>query len=396
MKPGRIYLDNCVTTALAPEVWQAMQPYFSEQFWYPGSFMSTGESANASVAQFQSAIAGTIGAKPEELHFTSGGTIANNLAIKGLAQAYASQGKHIIVSVVDYPDLLTNAAYLEKQGFELSYLSADSQGFINLQELKAAIRKDTILFMTTAVNHVIGTIQPLDEISKILQAADHKIYFHVDAGQAYGKIELDVNKLGIDTMAISAHKIHGPQGIGALYQRNGTKLTQLIHGVKRIDNLQTGGLSLALMAGFAKAAELAFTDFAANTAKLRELSDYLLAALEAKIPYLALNGPRGAQRAPHNINVSIDYIEGEAISMMLDLQGITVATGSACASQGLKANYVLMAIGKNHVQSHGSMKFTLSRFTTFAELDETVDTLAGITKQLRERSPLYQAIIKEQ
>lgn len=396
MKPGRIYLDNCVSTALAPEVWQAMQPYFSEQFWFPGSFVSTGESANASVQKFQSEIARTIGAKPEELHFTSGGTLANNLAIKGLAQAYAGAGRHIIVSVVDYPDLLTNAAYLEKQGFELSYLSADSEGFINLQELKSAIRKDTILFMTTAVNHVIGTIQPLEEISQILQAADHKIYFHVDAGQAYGKLELDMSKLGVDTMAISAHKIHGPQGIGALFQRNGTKLGQLIHGVKRIDNLQTGGLSLALMAGFAKAAELSFTDFSANTAKLRELSNYLLARLEEQIPYLELNGPRGAKRAPHNINVSIDYIEGEAITMMLDLQGITVATGSACASQGLKANYVLMAIGKNHVQSHGSMKFTLSRYTTREELDETVAALAAITQQLRERSPLYQAIKKEQ
>ena len=250
--------------------------------------------------------------------------------------------------------------------------------------------------MTTAVNHVIGTIQPLEEISQILQAADHKIYFHVDAGQAYGKLELDMSKLGVDTMAISAHKIHGPQGIGALFQRNGTKLGQLIHGVKRIDNLQTGGLSLALMAGFAKAAELSFTDFSANTAKLRELSNYLLARLEEQIPYLELNGPRGAKRAPHNINVSIDYIEGEAITMMLDLQGITVATGSACASQGLKANYVLMAIGKNHVQSHGSMKFTLSRYTTREELDETVAALAAITQQLRERSPLYQAIKKEQ
>jgi cysteine desulfurase len=373
-----------------------MQPYFEEKYWFPGSFISTGESANEAVAGFQSTIAKTLNAKAEEIHFTSGGTLANNMAIKGLTQAYATQGKHIIVSVVDYPDLLTNAAWLEKSGFEVSYLSADKDGFINLEELKSAIKMDTILFMTTAVNHVVGTIQPLAEIKQILEAADHKIYFHLDAGQAYGKMPLDVNELGVDTMAISAHKIHGPQGIGALYQRSGVKLAQLIHGVKRIDNLQTGGLSLALMAGFAKAAELCFNDLEANIKHLRELSDYLLARLEEKIPYIELNGPRGSKRAPHNINVSIDYIEGEAITMMLDMQGITVATGSACASQGLKANYVLMAMGKNHVQSHGSMKFTLSRYTSKAELDETVGALAQITEQLRARSPLYQAMTKEQ
>ncbi len=396
MNPGRIYLDNCVTTRPAPEVLQAMLPYFEEKYWFPGSFISTGESANEAVAGFQSTLAGTISAKAEEIHFTSGGTLANNIAIKGLAQAYAGLGKHVIVSVVDYPDLLTNAAWLEKSGFEVSYLSADSEGFINLNELKAAIRKDTILFMTTAVNHVVGTIQPLDEIRQILHSADHKIYYHLDAGQAYGKIALDVDQLGVDTMSFSAHKIHGPQGIGALYQCSGVKLAQLIHGVKRIDNLQTGGLSLALMAGFARAAELVFADFNATTKQLRELSDYLLAKLEARIPHIELNGPRGDKRAPHNINISIDYIEGEAITMMLDMQGITVATGSACASQGLKANYVLMALGKNHVQSHGSMKFTLSRYTTQAELDETVEALAQITEQLRARSPLYQAMTKEQ
>jgi len=396
MNPGRIYLDNCVTTRPAKEVLQAMQPYFEEKYWFPGSFISTGESANEAVAGFQATIAKTLNATADEIHFTSGGTLANNMAIKGLAQAYANQGKHIIVSVVDYPDLLTNAAWLEKSGFEVSYLSADSEGFINLDELRHAIRKDTILFMTTAVNHVVGTIQPLAEIQQILETADHKIYFHLDAGQAYGKMPLDVTNLGVDTMAISAHKIHGPQGVGALYQRSGVKLAQLIHGVKRIDNLQTGGLSLALMAGFAKAAELSFSDLDASIKQLRELSDYLLAKLEEKIPYIELNGPRGSKRAPHNINVSIDYIEGEAITMMLDMQGITVATGSACASQGLKANYVLMAMGKNHVQSHGSMKFTLSRYTTKAELDETVEALAAITEQLRARSPLYQAMTKEQ
>jgi len=395
MQPGKIYLDNCVTTCPAPEVLAAMQPYLQEKFWFPGTFISTGESTNDMISRSQQLIADTLGAKPNEIHFTSGGTLANNIAIKGLANAYKQQGRHIIVSVVDYPDLLTNAAYLEKNGFEVTYLSSDSEGFISLEELKNAIRKDTILFMTTFVNHTVGTIQPLSEIKAILDSADHKIYFHLDAGQGYGKVPLNVKELGIDTMSISAHKIHGPQGIGALYQKTGTKLAQLIHGVKRVDNLQTGGLSIALIAGFAKAAELVFNDFEGNAAYLRELSNYLLEKLEKEIPFVELNGPRGEKRAPHNINVSIDFIEGEAITMMLDQKGITVATGSACASEGLKANYILMAMGKTHIQSHGSMKFTVSRYTTKAELDETVRALVEITQELRNRSPLYLAMTKE-
>ncbi|NLN36176.1 MAG: cysteine desulfurase [Candidatus Cloacimonetes bacterium] len=394
MKPGSIYLDNCVSSPMAPEVLDAMLPYFSEKFWFPGSFISTGESTNDALAGFSQIVAKSMGATPEEIHFTSGGTLANNIAIKGLA-ASLKRG-HVIVSVVDYPDLLTNAAWLEKQGFEVSYLSADSKARIDLDQLKAELRPDTVLFMTTAVNHVVGTIQPLKEIHDILAGAGHKIYFHVDAGQAYGKMPLDVNDCGIDTMSVSAHKIHGPQGIGALYLRKGTKLGQIIHGVKRVDGLQTGGLSIALIAGFAKAVELGFADLDGSIKQLRELSDYLLARLKEKIEYIELNGAEGMGRAPHNINISIDYIEGEAITMMLDMHGITVATGSACASQGLKANYVLMAIGKNHVQSHGSMKFTINRYNTKAELDFAVEKLAEITAELRKRSPLYNAFKKQE
>ncbi len=394
MKPGSIYLDNCVSSPMAPEVLDAMLPYFSEKFWFPGSFISTGESTNDALAGFSQIVAKSMGATPEEIHFTSGGTLANNIAIKGLA-ASLKRG-HVIVSVVDYPDLLTNAAWLEKQGFEVSYLSADSKARIDLDQLKAELRPDTVLFMTTAVNHVVGTIQPLKEIHDILAGAGHKIYFHVDAGQAYGKMPLDVNDYGIDTMSVSAHKIHGPQGIGALYLRKGTKLGQIIHGVKRVDGLQTGGLSIALIAGFAKAVELGFADLDGSIKQLRELSDYLLTRLKEKIEYIELNGAEGMGRAPHNINISIDYIEGEAITMMLDMHGITVATGSACASQGLKANYVLMAIGKNHVQSHGSMKFTINRYNTKAELDFAVEKLAEITAELRKRSPLYNAFKKQE
>ncbi|HOH78719.1 MAG TPA: cysteine desulfurase family protein [Candidatus Cloacimonadota bacterium] len=388
----RIYMDNCVTSPLAPEVFEAMKPYFSEQFWFPGTFVSTGEATNSAIEGFRKTVADALNAQSSEITFTSGGTLANNIALKGLTLANSDKGRHIIVSVVDYPDLLTNAAYFESMGFELSYLEPDAEGMVSADKLKAALRPDTILFMSTMVNHVVGTIQPIAEYSQVLAAADHKIWFHVDAGQAFGKLPLDVKALNVDTLSVSAHKLHGPQGIGALYVKKGTKLSPYIHGVKRFDSLQPGGLSLAAIAGFARAVELVFQDLDGNIRKLRELSDYLLERLKGQIDHIELNGPRGAGRACHNINVSIDYIEGEAITMMLDMHGITVATGSACASQGLKPNYVLMAMGKNHVQSHGSMKFTLSRYNTREQIDFTVARLKEISATLRERSPLYTAI----
>jgi cysteine desulfurase len=389
MSSGEIYLDNCMTSKPAPEVLKAMQPYLTEKFWYPGSFISTGEAINDALNEFKGVVAKSLAAKPNEIHFTGGGTMANNIAIKGLLTANSDKGTHIICSAVDYPDLLTNAAFFEQNGFEVTYLPADKDGYVSAAELKAAIKPETILFMTTIVNHVIGTIQPMAEYRQVLADAGHKVFFHADAGQAYGKMPLDVNELGVDTLSVSAHKIHGPQGAGALFVKTGTKLGQLIHGVSRVDNLQTGGVNIALLAGFAKAVELAFADLPAQVDKLYELSEYLLTSIEKTIPHVELNGPRGRKRAAHNINVTIDYIEGEAMTMMLDLQGITVATGSACASQGLSANYVLMAIGKNHMQSHGSLKFTVSRYTTREDLDFVVAKLAEITTELRKRSPLY-------
>lgn len=392
MNNGQIYLDNCITTRPASEVLAAMQPYFDETYWFPGSFISTGETINTALEEFKLTIAPTLHAHAREIHFTSGGTLANNIAIKGLLSAYADRGTHIICSLVDYPDVLTNAGFYENVGYEVTYLTPDSEGFISPADLKSAIRPDTVLFMTTMVNHVVGTIQPINEYHQVLQDAGHKIFMHVDAGQAYGKLPIDVENMGIDTLSISSHKIHGPQGAGVLYVKSGINLGQIIHGVKRVDSLQTGGINIALLAGFAKAVEMTFVDFENKVQQLRQTSDYLLAKLEATIPHIELNGPRGERRAPHNINVTIEYIEGEALTMMLDMHGITVATGSACASQGLSPNYVLMAIGKNHMQSHGSLKFTISRYTTKAEIDFTVEKLAEIAIELRKRSPLYKGM----
>jgi cysteine desulfurase len=384
----RIYFNNCLTSKPAPEVVKLTTEYMNNRFYFPENFNAMGTTTSEDLDNAKRVIANSIGANSKEIHFTSGGTAANNLAIKGYLTANSNKGTHIICSVIDYPDILTNAAFFESSGFDVTYLEADNEGFIDLEQLKNSIREDTILFMTTLGNHTVGTIQPLKEIKEILDSAEQKIAIHVDACEAYARIPIDVNELGIDLMSISAHKIHGPQGIGALYQRKGIKLGLVQHGVNRMDNLQTGGLNIASIAGFAKAVELAFDEKEDNMSKIRKLSNYLLNKIETTIPDTLLNGPRGNKRAPHNINISFDYIEGEAIMMMMDINGISISTGSACASQGLKPNYVLMALGRNHEQSHSSMKFTFSRYNTFQEIDYTVEKLAEVVKELRSRSPL--------
>ncbi len=384
----RIYFNNCLTSKPAPEVIEITTEYMKNSYYFPENFVAMGIEASNNLDIAKKIIADSIASSSKEIHFTSGGTTANNLAIKGYLTANSNKGTHIICSVIDYPDILTNAAFFENSGFDVTYLQADNEGFIDLDQLKNSIREDTILFMTTLGNHTVGTIQPLKEIRKILDSSEHKIAMHVDACEAYARIPINVNELGIDLMSISAHKIHGPQGIGALCQRKGIVLGQVQHGVNKMDNLQTGGLNIASIAGFAKAVELAFNNLEENIAKIRKLSDYLLNKIESTIPDTLLNGPRGDKRVPHNINISFDYIEGEAIMMMMDISGVSISTGSACASKGLKPNYVLMALGRNHEQSHSSMKFTLSRYNTIKEIDYTVEKLAEVVKELRSRSPL--------
>ncbi|MCD6177105.1 MAG: cysteine desulfurase [Candidatus Cloacimonetes bacterium] len=384
----RIYFNNCLTSKPAPEVVEIITEYMKNKYYFPENFITMGTEASNNLEKAKRIIADSIAASKKEIHFTSGGTAANNLAIKGYLTENSNKGTHIICSVIDYPDILTNAAFFENSGFDVTYLNADNEGFIDLKQLKDSIREDTILFMTTMGNHTVGAIQPIKEIRDILDSANQKIVMHVDACEAYARIPIDVNELGIDLMSISAHKIHGPQGIGALYQRKGIILGQIQHGVDRMDNLQTGGMNIASIAGFAKAVELAFNNLDVNIAKIRKLSDYLLNKIESTIPNTLLNGPRGVKRVSHNINISFDYIEGEAIMMMMDMFGISISTGSACASQGLKPNYVMMALGRNHEQSHSSMKFTLSRYNTFREIDYTVEKLAEVVKELRSRSPL--------
>jgi cysteine desulfurase len=385
----KIYFNNCLTSKPAPEVVEAMLPYLKETFWFPENFIEEGSGIQDDIDRFRGIVARSLNAAPGEIHFTHGGTSANNLAIKGFITANTDRGTHIILSVGDYPDLLTNTAFFEQSGFDVTYLPIDWDGNVDPEALRAAIRPDTVLFMTTLVNHTMGTIQPVAEYRKVLDAAGRHIAMHVDACEAYARMPIDVKAMGIDLMSVSAHKIHGPQGVGALYVRKGTKLNQMSHGVARIDELETGGISVASLAGFAKAVELAFDDLDGKIRKIRGLSDDLLEKIEARIPHIILNGPRGEKRASHNMNISFEYIEGEAIMMMLSLSGVLVATGSACASKGLKPNYILMAAGRTHEQSHGSLKFTFSRYNTKQEIDYTVDKLAEIVEELRRRSPVY-------
>ena len=384
-----IYMNNCITSQPAPEVVEAMLPFLQNKFHFPENFIRTGTERANELTVFKQIIADSVKAPAASIHFTASGTEANNLAIKGYLEANAHRGKHIICSVVDYPDILTNAAYFEEKGFEVSYLSSDEYAFIDLDELQEELRADTILVMTTLANHTVGTIQDVKTIKRLIDESESQAALLVDACQAYGRIAIDVDDLGIDLMSISAHKIHGPQGIGALYIRPGTSVAPTKHGVNRMDPLSTGSLSIANIAGFAKAVELAFTDFDENIKYIRDLRLYLFESIERKIEFTMLNGAPCENRIAHNLNVSFDFIEGEAILMMMDQYGINVATGSACFSEGLQANYVMMAMGRNHEQSHSSMKFTLSRYNTRQEIDYVVEKLAEIVTELRRRSPLY-------
>jgi cysteine desulfurase len=391
MNDNRLYFNSCLTSKPAPEAVEAMLPYLRDSFYYPENFNKTGTDIAGKLSEWKGIIGQTIGAKAEEIHFTGGGTIGNNIAIKGYLLANAHKGNHIICSVIDYPDILANAGFYEQAGFEVTYLTADKDGFINLEQLDQAIRKETILFMTTLANHTVGTVQPVQKIKEILASADHKIAMFVDASEAYGKIAVSVNDMGIDLMSVSGHKIHGPQGSGFLYVRKGVDLAQLIHGIVRLDDLHTGGLSVANIAGMIRAIELIFADFEGHHSHLREISKYFWEQLQKKIPNIMLNGAGLEFRAPHNVNVSFDFIEGEAVMMMLDYFNVSVATGSACASQGLKPNYVLMALGRTHEQSHGSIKFTFTRYHTREDIDQLISKLEQVVSKLRKNSTLNPA-----
>ena len=379
-----IYLNNCLTSKMDKKVIDAMIPYMKDKFYLPMTFVKEGEQINNEIQNFKEIVGQYIGSKASEIHFTSGGTSANNLAIKGFLTANSHKGNHIICSVIDYPDILTNASFFEDAGFEVSYLKCDELGFLSVKDLEEAIRDDTILFMGTLVNHTVGSILPMEKIKKILKPKGITVF--VDGCEAFGKIELNVEEMGIDMMSISAHKLHGPKGVGALFKRPGIALGQIKHGIGRVDNLETGGVSVAAICGFAKATQLAYSND--NINYIRSLRDYLHKQITEKISNTLMNSTISNRTSPHHLNISFDYIEGEAVMMMMSLKGILLATGSACSSADLSMNYVLKAMGRTHVQSHGSVKFTLSRFNTKSQIDRVVSILKKVVSELRKRSPL--------
>ena len=381
----RIYLDNAATTAVSPEVLEAMLPYFTQCFGNPSSIHSTGRDARRVVDAARKQVAAAIGAQPQEIYFTAGGSESDNWAIKGTAFAKRSKGNHIITSAIEHHAVLHTCAWLEKQGFEVTYLPVDEFGRVRVEDVEKAITDRTILITIMAANNEIGTIQPIAEIGKL--AHDKGILFHTDAVQAIGAMPIDVNAMHIDMLSMSGHKFHGPKGIGALYIHKGVKIDQYLHGGAQERGQRAGTENLAGIVGMGKAIEIATQHLEENAARLTVLRDKLIDGILAEIPDVRLNGHR-TQRLPNNVNVSVRYVEGEALLLRLDLAGIAGSSGSACTSGSLDPSHVLLAIGLPHEIAHGSLRLSLGTDTTEAEIDEVLDKLPGIVKNLRDMSPL--------
>lgn len=389
-----IYLDNAATTKTAPEVVDAMIPYFTEHYGNPSSVYSFASGNKEVVSRQREIIAQVLGAQANEIYFTAGGSESDNWALKATAEAYEKKGKHIITTKIEHHAILHTCEYLEKQrGFEITYLDVDENGVVKLDELKKAIRPDTILISVMFANNEIGTIQPIREIGEIAQ--EHKILFHTDAVQAFGQIPIDVDACHIDMLSASGHKLNGPKGIGFLYIRKGVKIRSFVHGGAQERKRRAGTENVPGIVGMGAAVERAMRTMETRTAKERKLRDYLIERIEAEIPYCRLNGDR-TNRLPNNVNFSFRFIEGESLLIMLDMKGICASSGSACTSGSLDPSHVLLAIGLPHEIAHGSLRMTLGEETTREDLDYTVDTLKEIVANLRGMSPLYEDFIKKQ
>ena len=389
-----IYLDNAATTKTAQEVVDAMLPYFTEQFGNPSSVYSFAAQNKEAVTLQREKIANLIHAKTNEIYFTAGGTESDNWAIKATAEAYENKGKHIITSKIEHHAVLHTCEYLEKQrGFEVTYLDVDENGTVKLEDLKAAIRPDTILITIMYANNEIGTIQPIKEIGEI--AHEHGILLHTDAVQAFGQIPIDVEECHIDMLSASGHKLNGPKGIGMLYIRTGVKIRSFVHGGSQERKRRAGTENVPGIIGLGKAVERAERTMEERSRKESELRDYLIERIEQEIPYAKLNGDR-QNRLPNNVNFSFRFIEGESLLIMLDMKGICASSGSACTSGSLDPSHVLLAIGLPHEIAHGSLRMTLGEDTTKEELDFVVESLKEIVANLRSMSPLYEDFIKKQ
>lgn len=388
-----IYLDNAATTQVYPEVFEAMKPYFTEYYANPSSIYSFADEAKKAVDESRKAIADFIGARTEEIYFTAGGSESDNWAIKATARAYGDKGKHIITSKIEHHAVLHTCQELEKQGFEVTYLDVDENGIVLIDELKKAIRPDTILITIMTANNEIGTIEPIAKIGAI--AKEHGILFHTDAVQAFAHIPMNVDEMNIDMLSASGHKFNGPKGVGFMYIRRGVKIGSFVHGGAQERQRRAGTHNVTGIVGMAKALELAKASMDERIAYETELRDYLIKRVTEEIPYSRLNGDR-VKRLPNNANFCFRFIEGESMLILLDQNGICGSSGSACTSGSLDPSHVLLAIGLPHEIAHGSLRLTLSEKNTKEEIDFVVDKLKGIIERLRSMSPLYEDFLKNQ
>lgn len=386
---NRVYLDHSATTQVRTEVAKLVFEYMTETFGNASSVHMYGREARKAVENAREQIANAIGAKPEEIIFTSGGTESDNMAILGSAYAHAKKGKHIITSTIEHHAVLDTCKYLEKEGFKVTYVGVDEDGLINPEDVRKAITDETILITIMHANNEVGTIQPLEEIGKI--AKEHKIVFHTDAVQSLGKIPVNVNDLNVDLLSASGHKLYGPKGVGFLYFRKGTRLQKLVHGGSQERNRRPGTENVPGIVGLGLACHLASQELKETTAHLTKLRDKLIEGITANIPHIKLNGHR-EKRLPNNINYSFKFIEGEALLLSLDMKGIAASSGSACTSGSLDPSHVLLAMGICHEIAHGSLRLTLGKDNTEEQVDYVIETLPEIIERLRSMSPLYNSI----
>ncbi len=386
-----IYLDNAATTKTAPEVVEAMLPYFTEKFGNPSSVYSFAAGNKEVISGQRDAIAEVLGAKGNEIYFTAGGSESDNWALKATAEAYADKGNHIITTKIEHHAILHTAEYLEKRGFEVTYLDVDEDGRISLDELKRAIRPATILISVMYANNEIGTIQPVREIGEI--AHENGILFHTDAVQAFGQVPINVDECHIDMLSASGHKLNGPKGIGFLYIRKGVKIRSFVHGGAQERKRRAGTENVPGIVGLGTAVKRAAATMKERAEQERALRDYMIGRVMEEIPYCRLNGHK-TERLPNNVNFSFRFVEGESLLIMLDGKGICASSGSACTSGSLDPSHVLLAIGLPHEIAHGSLRLTLGEETTKEEIDYVVDSLKEIVASLRNMSPLYEDFLK--
>ena len=388
-----MYFDNAATTRLDDEVLQEMLPYLKENYGNASSIYKLGRESRKAVEESREKISKVLNCKPNEIYFTAGGSESDNTAIKGIAKANKKKGNHIITSKIEHPAVLETCKQLEKEGFEITYISVDENGIVDLEELKKSIKPTTILITIMFANNEIGTIQPIEEIGEI--AKESNIYFHTDAVQAVGNAKIDVQKLNIDSLSLSGHKIYGPKGIGALYVKTGVKFEKFIDGGHQEKNKRAGTENVAGIVGIGKSIELAYENLNEHNKKIKELRDYYVEQVKEKIPYIKINGDM-EKRLPGNCNISFRFIEGEGLLLNLDLKGICASSGSACTSGSLDPSHVLLAIGLSHEIAHGSLRISIGKYNTKEEIDYLVENLVEIVNRLREMSPLWEEFIEEE